>query len=83
MMETSITKFRRDIFEMANRAMAGAEVWVVHKGRRFRLVPEEGPGSRLGRITPLEVVNPDSPDMNDAQLREEMARAWEKDWATL
>jgi antitoxin (DNA-binding transcriptional repressor) of toxin-antitoxin stability system len=79
-MEVSITQFRRDIFELVNEAMRGGEIWVTHKGRRFKIAPEAGSGSRLSRITPLEVINsePDAPS-----LQEEMTRAWEKDWSTL
>lgn len=82
-MEVSITKFRRDMFELVNRAMAGTDVWVVHKGRRFKVAPENVPSRRLDRITPLEVVNPESPELSDSGLQEEMTRAWEKDWSSL
>jgi antitoxin (DNA-binding transcriptional repressor) of toxin-antitoxin stability system len=86
-MEVSITQFRRDIFALVNQAMDGKEVWVIHKGRRFKVVPEIRPGSRLSRITPLEVINPStaagSRKRNNQSLQEEMVRAWERDWSTL
>lgn len=82
-MEVSITQFRRNMFELVNKAMHGSEVWVSYKGRRFKVAPDKKPASRLSRITPLEVVNPESPDLDMRSLREEMARAWEKDWSTL
>jgi len=82
-MEVSITQFRRELFALVNKAMEGGEVWVSHKGQRFRIAPDGKPGSRLSRITPLEVINPDAQELGDSALREEMARAWEKDWATL
>jgi hypothetical protein len=82
-MEVSITQFRRDIFELVNQAMGGSEVWVVHKGRRFKIAPEHGSGSRLSRITPLEVINSESPESDATSMQEEMTRAWEKDWSTL
>lgn len=82
-MEVSITKFRREMFDLVNQAMAGADVRVVHKGKRFRIVPEGKPGSRLSRITPLEVLNPKSPANVESDLLKEMTRAWEKDWADL
>lgn len=82
-MEVSITQFRRDIFDLVNQAMSGTEVWITHKGRRFRIAPDSTPSSRLSRITPLEVVNPDSPELNGRSLQEEMVRAWEKDWSSL
>jgi hypothetical protein len=86
-MEVSITQFRRDIFDLVNQAMDGKEVWVMHKGRRFKVVPEIKPGSRLSRITPLAVINPPSPagsmKRSNRSLQEEMVRAWERDWSTL
>ncbi len=81
-MEVSITQFRRDLFALVNKAMEGDEVWVSHKGQRFRLAPDGKPISRLSRITPLEVIN-ESPRLSDSSLQEEMTRAWEKDWSTL
>jgi len=82
-MGVSITQFRRDIFDLVSQALDGTEVWVVYKGRRFRIAPENQPSSRLARITPLEVVSPESPQLDDELLRGEMTQAWEKDWADL
>jgi prevent-host-death family protein len=86
-MEVPITKFRREIFSLVNQAMAGGEVWVTHKGQRFRIVPDKKALSRLSRITPLDILNPDGPDLNDpalkAELMAEMEKAWEKDWSIL
>jgi len=81
-MEVSIAQFRRELFDLIDRAMSGAEVWVVHRGRRFKIVPENPPGSRLSRITRLEVINPESPGLENS-LREEIVRAWQDDWSTL
>ena len=86
-MEVSITRFRREIFDLVNQALDGSEVWVTHKGRRLKIAPEINPGDqpirRLGRITPLEVINPDAPESKAHSLQEEMVRAWERDWVTL
>ncbi|MGH9587695.1 MAG: hypothetical protein ACRD3F_12130 [Acidobacteriaceae bacterium] len=82
-MQVSITQFRRQMFDLVSKAMEGGEVWVSYKGRRFRVAPDEKPKSRLGRITPLQVVNPKSKLRDENALREEMARAWEKDWSAL
>lgn len=82
-MEVPITQFRRKIFELVNQAMTGAEIWVAHKGRRFRIVPEGKPNTRLSRITPLEVINPVAGASADQSLQEEMIAAWERDWSTL
>ena len=82
-MEVSITKFRREMFDLVNQAMSGGEVWVIHKGHRFRIAPEDVPGSRLSRIAPIEITNPKSQELDNRSLQEEMTRAWEKDWSTL
>jgi len=82
-LEVSITQFRQDIFDLVNQALEGNEVWVSYKGRRFRIAPENQPASRLERLTPLDVVNPDNEQLNDSSLQEEMSRAWEKDWSEL
>jgi hypothetical protein len=82
-MEVSITQFRRNIFAFVNQALEGCEVWVTHKGRRLKLAPDKMPGSRLSRITPLKIVDPESSELADPSLRAEMVRAWEKDWSTL
>ena len=81
-MEVSIAQFRRELFDLIDRAMSGAEVWVVHRGRRFKIAPENPPGSRLDRITPLDLINSESPGLENS-LREEIVRAWQDDWSTL
>lgn len=85
LMEVSITQFRRDLFKLVKQALDGKELWITHKGRRFKLVPEIEPGSRLDRITPLAIINPAARPLKqkDRALQEEMVRAWERDWSTL
>ena len=82
-MEVSITKFRREMFELVNRAMEGTDVWILYKGQRFKIAPEKAPGSRLSGVTPLAVLNPEAPGAEGSTLQEEMERAWERDWSTL
>jgi antitoxin (DNA-binding transcriptional repressor) of toxin-antitoxin stability system len=86
-MEVPITQFRREIFSLVNKALEGTEVWVTHKGRRVKIVPEGQPADRLSRITPLDIINPDFPDLNDpalkAEMMAEMEKEWEKDWSIL
>jgi hypothetical protein len=86
-MEVPITKFRQEIFHLANRALEGDEIWIRHKGRRLKLVSEEKPGGRLSRLTPMRIVHPASLDLNDpalkAEMMAEMERAWERDWERL
>ena len=81
-MEVTITQFRQKIFDLVNDAMDGNDIWVTHKGRRFKVAPEGATGSRLERITPLEITNGDYVEPT-LSLQEEMEAAWEKDWADL
>lgn len=86
-MELPITEFRRQIFTLVNQAIEGEEVWFTHKGRRIKIVPEGQPGSRLSRITPVEIINPETPDLLDrarkAEMMAEIEKAWESDWEKL
>jgi hypothetical protein len=86
-MEVPITQFRKDIFSLFNQALEGGEVWVRHKGRRLKIVPEGKPVDRLSRITPMEVMVDPNFDMNDPAFKAEwlagMEAEWEKDWAGL
>jgi len=79
-MEVPITQFRRQIFSLVNQALEGQEVWVTHKGRRVKIVPEGKPVSRLSRITPMDVINYAEGGLENTGLLEEMTREWEADW---
>jgi hypothetical protein len=77
-MEVTITQFRRDLFTLVNQAMDGTEVWVKHKGRRFRIEPEKPKGgSKLARLTKRDLINHDVPE--DAH-KIEMWKAIQEDW---
>jgi prevent-host-death family protein len=82
-MEASISQFRRDLFNLVELAFSGEPVYVTHKGKRFRIVPDVKPGERLSKLTPLQIINPQFGELEDAVLKEEMAQAWENDWADL
>ena len=78
-MEVPITQFRREIFSLVNKALEGSEVWVTHKGRRLKIVPEGKPVSRLSRITPLDIIVPGA-NLEDDSWKQEMMREWERKW---
>lgn len=78
-----ISQFRRDIFDLVNRAANGEEVSFIHKGRLFRVQPDVSPATRLERLTPLPVVNPSAGGIDGKDWQTEMIRAWERDWADL
>jgi antitoxin (DNA-binding transcriptional repressor) of toxin-antitoxin stability system len=86
-MDVTITDFRRQLFSLVNQALDGEDVWFTHKGRRIKIVPEGQSASRLSRITPVEIINPEMPNLNDvarkAEMMAEMGKAWKKDWEKL
>lgn len=81
-MEITITQFRRDLFTFVAKAQAGEPIVILHKGQRFRIVPET-PLDRLSRLTPMQVINPNVDEQAEATMRDEMRQAWEQDWETL
>ena len=82
-MNVTLTKFRREIFELVGRSLDGEHITIVYKGSRLRIVPEVPAGDRLSRLTSLQVVNPQSDDRDVIALKAEMASAWERDWSSL
>jgi hypothetical protein len=81
-MPVTITKFRKEIFELAAQALEGKEVSFIHKGKLLKLVPEEETVHWFDRMTPLDLINEDwvEPAIS---LQEEMETEWESDWADL
>jgi hypothetical protein len=83
-MDVPITQFRRNLFALVDQALEGSDVWITHKGRRLKIVPEGGGSDKLSRITPMDILNPpdfdiDAPEFK-AQWLAEMQAEWEKDW---
>jgi prevent-host-death family protein len=82
-MEVTITQFRRNLFELVDNASNGIEVWVTHKGKRFRIVPEEKPPSKLSRVTLMEGILVDMSEEEEMAMKRDMQLAWEADWEDL
>jgi prevent-host-death family protein len=86
-MEVPITEFRKNIFALVNQAAEGKDVRFTHKGRRFRIVPEDEVGDKLSRLTPMQILIPEDFDLNDSKFKAEwlamMEKEWEKDWSKL
>jgi hypothetical protein len=82
-MVVPISRFRKDIFSLAEAALKGTVVEFTHKGVTFKVIPEQST-DKIGRITPLEVINPEySLESGATELRTEMEKEWEKDWSQL
>ena len=78
-MEVPISQFRRNLFSLVETALDGKEVWVRHKGKRLRLMPEEQPADKLSRITPLEIIVDDA-RLSDDSWKGSMIENWERKW---
>ncbi len=81
-MQITATNLRRDLFQVFDKAKAGEEVLVTHKGSQFRIVPEK-PTSKLDRILPIQVMNSDWTEADDEQADKEMWAEIEADWDEL
>jgi antitoxin (DNA-binding transcriptional repressor) of toxin-antitoxin stability system len=78
-MEVPITQFRKNIFDLVNQASEGKEVRFTHKGKRFRIIPEDAVSDKLSRITPMDVIAP-GVDLANESWKDQMMRDWELKW---
>jgi hypothetical protein len=81
-MEVTISRFRRDLFTLVEAALNGEKITFTHKGIHFKVTPEIET-SRLSQLTPIQIVDPKTSDLDGKDLVHEMEKAWEKDWANL
>ena len=81
----TITKFRQNLFQLADRALEGQTVEFTHKGVTFKVVPTT-PVAKLSRLTRRRViadgVDPDTIS-DTSELLKETESLWEKKWADL
>ena len=80
-MKVTSTEFRKDLFQIVERALQGEFVEVVHKGRLVRLVPGDKP-SKLARLIERDTIRGTLADLDQAQqeLDAEVRTAWEEKW---
>ena len=82
-MRITITKFRQELFKLADHALAGETVEFTYKGVVFKMVPEAKP-SKLAKLTGQTVVAPNADlEQSSRDLLREMEAEWEKDWSEL
>ncbi len=82
-MKVTITEFRKDLFKLVERVIAGETVEFMHQGTTIRLVVPEGRSTRLDRLTQMQITNPEVPDYAERKLQAEMWAEIDKDWAEL
>jgi hypothetical protein len=80
-MPVNITKFRRNLFQLADQALKGQPVEFIHKGVVFKVVPAVTT-SKLSRLTRNTVVSPGA-NLDTTDLMNEMQSEWEKDWSEI
>jgi len=85
-MTVTISDFRKNLFQLVEKALTGDLVEVAYKGRTIRLIAETQ-GSKLDRLTPAQIANPEFSEADQERasrkLVAEMQQEWEKDWAEL
>jgi len=80
-MPVSITDFRRNLFQLAEKALHGEAVQFIHKGVVFKVVPEQA-AFKLARLTRENVIAP-GVSLDASDLFKEMEEEWQKDWSEI
>jgi hypothetical protein len=80
---TTITQFRKDLFQMADRALSGENVAFTYRGVVFKVMPEKKK-SKLESLVGQPVIA-EGVDLQHAskELSAEMEAAWLEDWSDL
>ena len=85
--KVTITEFRKNLFQLVERAIAGESVEFTHQGKTIRLVIPEGSSSRLDRLTPRQITNLDMTEkqhrVTERRMQAEILAEMEKDWAEI
>ena len=77
----TVTEFRKNLFQLVERALNGELIEIVHKNRTIRLAPAE-PKSKLSRLVRRDTLNC-APEELEQAIRlqdDEMRRRWEQKW---
>jgi antitoxin (DNA-binding transcriptional repressor) of toxin-antitoxin stability system len=86
-MKVTITEFRKDLFKLVERVIAGESVEFVHQGTTIRLVVPEGRLAKLDRLTQRQISNPEMGDEQqqsaERKMQAEMLAAIESDWTDI
>ena len=86
-MQVTITEFRNNLFKLVEKVIAGESVEFSHRGATIRLIVPEGRSSKLDRLTPRQIANPDMTEEEhraaERRMQTEMLAEIEKDWAEI
>ncbi len=80
-MKLTSTEFRKNLFQIFDRALQGELVEVAHKGRFLRLVPGDKP-SKISRLIKRDTICGTLEDLDQAQIEldAEMRHSWDLKW---
>jgi prevent-host-death family protein len=80
-MTVTATEFRKNLFQLMERALNGERIEIVHKNRTIRLFPTE-PKSKLSRLVQRDTLNcaPEEFDKAARAQDDEMRQQWEQKW---
>jgi antitoxin (DNA-binding transcriptional repressor) of toxin-antitoxin stability system len=80
-MTITATDFRKNLFQLVERALNGELIEIVHKNRTIRLAPTEAK-SKMSRLVRRETLScaPEEFDRATRVQDDEMRREWEQKW---
>ncbi|HZQ52680.1 MAG TPA: hypothetical protein VFB14_10815 [Bryobacteraceae bacterium] len=81
-MKVSATEFRKNLFSLADRALEGQLIEIVHKGRTLRLLPQDAPSklARLAQDPILKGVDPEEIEHALEGIWNEAKTEWGRKW---
>ncbi len=79
-METNATEFRRNLFQLMDRALQGELVEIKWRGSKLRLSPPPG-SSKLSRAVRRHALQVDAASIveSDPELMSDFCRGWKRD----
>ncbi len=76
-MSVTATQFRKDLFNVLERALKGEPVEITYKGSKLKLIASQS-SSKIARMKPQDyfLCDPDSLISTDPELMAEMEAEW-------
>ena len=82
-MNATITRFRKEMFQLADKALNGEQVSFIHRGVVFHVTPEKKQSKLNKLVGQLVLANDIDPEQASQELSAEMETAWLEDWSDL
>lgn len=80
LMDLNATEFRKNLFQVLDRALQGEAVEITYKGAKLRLTPPPDQ-SKLARAVRRHALLVDPPSIveSDARLMADLEKGWKRD----